>query len=163
MRKDESPVTKAPPTTVADVMRRDMVTVVPTTSMGELVDLLRENGISGVPVVEVGRGVVGTVSISDLMWLSEWLAGEAARPAEKRVASARHLDGRRVRDVMTPDVFGVAPDASLAELANFFSRTGLGRAVVVDRGQLVGIVSVIDLLGLIVEQARGGRANHAPS
>jgi predicted transcriptional regulator len=55
----------------------------------------------------------------------------------------------KVRDVMSPDVFGVEPDSSLAELARFCSRTGLGRAVVLEHAKLVGIVSVIDLLGLI--------------
>jgi len=55
---------------------------------------------------------------------------------------------------MTPDVFGVEPGSSLAQLAAFFSRTGLGRAVVLEHGKLVGIVSVIDLLGWIADQVR---------
>jgi CBS-domain-containing membrane protein len=134
-------------------MQRDVVTVSPEASILELVDLLRENAISGVPVVEDERDVVvGTVSVSDLMWLSDWLAGEATDGRER---AAQHLEEKRVRDVMTPDVFGVDSEASLGELAAFFSRTGLGRAVVLDRGKLVGIVSVIDLLGLIADQARG--------
>lgn len=142
------------PSTVAELMRPDVVTVAPTATIGELVDLLWENGISGVPVVE-GRRLVGTVSVSDLMWLSDSLEDEAMEGGSE---TARHLDERRVRDVMTPDVFGVEPDASLKELAAFFSRTGLGRAVVVDQGELAGIVSVIDLLGVIAEAARSGRS-----
>jgi CBS-domain-containing membrane protein len=142
--------TRTLPRTVAELMRRDVVTVAPTATIRELVHLLRENCISGVPVIEAGRRVVGTVSVSDLMWLSDWLAGEAT---DDRAEAVRHLDGKLVRDVMTPDVFGVEPDASLEDLAGFFSRTGLGRAVVLDRGDLVGIVSVIDLLSLITEAA----------
>lgn len=49
---------------------------------------------------------------------------------------------------------GHVPTVRLAELAGFFSRTGLGRAVVLERGKLVGIVSVIDLLGSIADRAR---------
>ena len=52
---------------------------------------------------------------------------------------------------MTPDVFGVEPDATIAELAAFFARTGLGRAPVLEDGKLVGIVSVIDLLTILAD------------
>lgn len=143
------------PRTVADLMCRDVVTVSPSATIRELVDLLRTQGISGVPVVEPEGRVVGTVSSSDLMWLSDWLAGDEDDLAEDRARTAQQLAERRVSDVMTPDVFGVAPDASVEELARFFSRTGLGRAVVLEREKLVGIVSVIDLLALIADRAGG--------
>ncbi len=145
--------TRTLPRTVADLMRHDVVTVPSTATIRELVDLLRQNRISGVPVVEAGYRVVGTVSVSDLTWLSDWLAGDSA---DGRTETTRHLDEKLVRDVMTPDVFGVEPDAGLQELAGFFSRTGLRRAVVLDGGMLVGIVSAIDLLGAIAEAAPGG-------
>jgi CBS domain-containing protein len=50
---------------------------------------------------------------------------------------------------MTGDVFGVAPDATISDLAAYFARTGLGRAVVLENGELRGIVSVSDLLGAL--------------
>jgi CBS-domain-containing membrane protein len=146
------PAVQSAPSTVADLMRREVITISPSSSVRELTDLFRLHRVSGVPVVDASRNVVGTVSVSDLMWLSDWLlegseSGDGAWAAE-------HLEEKKVRDVMTPDVFGVEPDASLAELAGFFSRTGLGRAVVLERGKLVGIVSVIDLLGSIADRAR---------
>lgn len=137
------------PCTVAGLMEEEVVTASPSTSVRELTRLLRRHRISGVPVVDEDGRVVGTVSVSDLMWLSDWFA-EGAR--EGRRAATDHLEEKTVADVMTPDVFGVPPEASLRELSRFFSRTGLGRAVVLDRGNLVGIVSVIDLLGLIADQ-----------
>jgi CBS domain-containing protein len=137
------------PCNVAGLMREDVITISPSASIRELTHLLRRHRISGVPVVDDDRRVVGTVSVSDLMWLSEWYA-EGGQFGDRAPA---HLDEKKVRDVMTPDVFGVESDSSLAELASFFSRTGLGRAVVRENGKLVGIVSVIDLLGLIADQA----------
>lgn len=141
------------PRTVADLMRRKVVTVSPSATVRELVDLLRTEGISGVPVVDQDGKVVGTVSSSDLMWLSDWLAGEEDDSGEGRARTAQQLAVKHVSDVMTPDVFGVAPDASVEELARFFARTGVGRAVVLERDKLVGIVSVIDLFALIADQA----------
>jgi CBS domain-containing protein len=155
MRAETALATRSLPTTVADLMRRNVVTISPSASIRELVNLLRQNSISGVPVVEAEHNVVGTVSVSDLMWLSDWLEAGAT---SDRASATEHLEERTVRDVMTPDVFGVEPEASLTELARFFSRTGLGRAVVLDQGELVGIVSAIDLLGLIADHAPEERA-----
>jgi CBS-domain-containing membrane protein len=137
------------PSTVADLMRRDVVTVSPAASIRELAALLRSAGVSGVPVVEEGR-VVGTVSVTDVMWLGDarsLFEGDAAQ----RAAAARRLSERTVRQVMTADVFGLQPEASLAELAAFFARSGLGRAIIQKEGKLLGIVSVTDLLGLIAD------------
>jgi len=130
-------------------MHREVVTVSPSASIRELADVLRTADVSGVPVVEDGR-VIGTVSVTDLMWLGDsrsLFVGDEAQRAQ----AARRLNERTVREVMTADVFGVAPDASLADLAAFFARSGLGRAIVQRDGELLGIVSVTDLLELIAD------------
>jgi CBS domain-containing membrane protein len=161
MPNQNAATTRSLPRTVAELMRRDVVTVSPSATVHELIDLLRENRISGVPVVEGEHQLVGTVSVSDLMWLSDWLMGGEPDLAADRERAARHLEERTVRDVMTPDIFGVQPDASLEQLAEYFSRTGLRRAIVVDRGRLVGIVSVVDLLGLIANRSGDGEEGEA--
>lgn len=136
------------PSSVSDLMQTDVMGISPTASLRQLAGLLWRNGISGVPVVDDEGTVVGTVGISDLTWVAGLFAEDDVDPK-----AADELDERTVRDIMTPDVFGVGPAASLAELADFFARTGLRRAVVLEDGQLAGIVSVTDLLGLIVDDA----------
>jgi len=133
-------------------MRTEVVTISASASVRQLGDLLRRRRISGLPVVDEAHNVVGTVSVTDLAWLSDWFAGNVDG-GSRRAGIGGHLDEKKVRDIMTPDVFGVEPDASLAELARFFSRTGLGRAVVLEGRRLVGIVSVIDLLTVIWDQS----------
>lgn len=138
-------------TTVADLMRRDVVSVGPSLSLRELALLLRRRAVSGAPVVDESGAVIGTVSVSDLIWESDTLPLEHPDPLGRVTAD---WDRRTVADVMTPDVFGVERDASLVELARFFARTGLRRAIVLDDdGALVGIVSAIDLLGAVAERA----------
>ena len=134
--------------TVSDLMQTDVMGISPTASLRQLAGLLWRTGISGAPVVNDEGTVVGTVGISDLTWVAGLFAEDGVDPT-----AAGELDERTVRDIMTPDVFGVGPGASLAELADFFARTGLRRAVVLKDGQLAGIVSVTDLLGLIVDDA----------
>jgi CBS domain-containing protein len=138
-------------TTVADLMRRDVVTVSRSTSIREVVELFQRHGISGMPVLDEDGKAVGMISETDLAWLMIRVAesgGYADDPAEAAV----HLGEMTAAEVMTADVFGVPPDATLAELAAFFARTGLGRAAVLEDGELRGIVSVIDVLGVMTPE-----------
>ncbi len=68
-------------------------------------------------------------------------------------------DGERygaytVRDLMTPVAFGVAPDDSVADLARFLLRGRIHRALVVEDGILVGIVTPFDILRALFDDAR---------
>jgi CBS domain-containing protein len=139
--------------TVADLMRRDVVTVSPSTPIRDVIRLFRRHGISGVPVVDEGGKAIGMISESDLTWLMNRFVGNGsyAAPAD----ATTDLGDLIARDVMTADVFGVAPDSTLSELAAFFARTGLGRAVVLENGELRGIVSVSDLLGVFANGSAG--------
>ena len=144
------PSTPPEPSTVADVMRRDVVTVSPSASIHELVRLLRQHQFNGVPVVEEGR-LVGTVSVSDILWLSDARSLYAGDPTE-RAHAAERMDQRTVREIMSASVFGVGPEATLAELATFFARSALSRAIVQRDGVLLGLVSATDLIELIAKQ-----------
>jgi CBS domain-containing protein len=126
--------------TVADLMRRDVVTVSPSAPIRDVVRLFRRHGISGAPVVDERGKAIGMISETDLTWLMTRL--------DPPDATANLLD-LTVGEVMTGDVFGVAPDATISDLAAYFARTGLGRAVVLENGELRGIVSVSDLLGVL--------------
>jgi CBS domain-containing protein len=130
--------------TVADLMRRDVITVSPSTSICDVVRLFRQHGISGAPVLDEDGNAVGVISESDLTWLM-------TRVVEGGDDAIQGLRDMAARDVMTADLFGVAPDATTRELAAFFAKTGLGRAIVLDHGRLRGIVSVSDLLGLFAD------------
>lgn len=114
---------------------------------------LRDRGVSGVPVVDATGVAVGMVTITDLLWLSDALL-TGGGPARRGGANTPTWDST-ARDVMTPDVFGVEPTATPEELGAFFSRTGLHRALVLEEGRVVGVVSATDLLGLLAEEDAG--------
>ena len=149
-RSDSGAFEGSGPRTVADLMSPEVVTVSPNASLRAFARLLRRNRISGAPVVDETGRALGMASVSDLVWLCDLIAPEESDPdAAKR---RRELDTRTVHEIMTPDVFGVGPEAGLAELARFFVRTGLHRALVLDDGRVVGVVSVVDLLGLAADE-----------
>jgi CBS domain-containing protein/anti-sigma regulatory factor (Ser/Thr protein kinase) len=110
---------------VADVMRSEVITVSPDQHMGALHALLRDNQISGTPVVEADR-LVGIISIEDLIG---WLNAGAA-------------DGT-IRDYMTPDPECFQPEMLLVQAIKQFDQSGFGRYPVVDQngGKLRGILT----------------------
>jgi CBS domain-containing protein len=134
------------PASIAELMKRDVVTISPDASVRELVRVLRDEGIGGMPVVERDGTVVGMVSSTDVLWLA--VAADDDGP--RAFLSADALAHSKVRDIMTPDVFGVSPDASASDLRRFFARTGVQRALVLDDGKIAGIVVLSDVLGTLV-------------
>jgi CBS domain-containing protein len=62
------------------------------------------------------------------------------------------FDSVLVRDIMTPVSFSVAPDSTVPELCEFLVRGRIHRAVVVEEGRLVGIVTSADVLRAVAEE-----------
>lgn len=148
-----------------DVMTSPVITVTPDTTVSEVASLLLKHRISGVPVVDEAGKVVGIVTEGDLLhreeshterhrprWL-EMFVDRGGLAAEFVKSHARH-----VRDVMTRDVVGVAPDTDLAEVAELMERRRIKRVPVLQDGRPIGIISRANLLyGLVAyKQAPSG-------
>jgi CBS-domain-containing membrane protein len=139
--------------TAADVMTTDVITVTPETPVRDIAKLLYARRISGVPVIDPNRTVIGVVSEGDLMKHAEaigeqhrswWLTLFAGDSTLARDYAKTH--GRRAQDVMTSSVITVMPTASLAEIAETLERHRIKRVPVVQNGKLVGIVTRSNLL-----------------
>src|SRR5262249_55350023 len=97
--------------TAADVMTSDVITVTPDTSVREIAKLMYTKHISGVPVIDRDKRVIGIVGEGDLLGHAE-IAGERHRTwwldaFVDSNALARHYiktHGRIAADVMTPTV-----------------------------------------------------------
>jgi CBS-domain-containing membrane protein len=146
-------------TTVRDVMRIQMVTVVPEMTVRELAHTLLESGVRAAPVLDPAGKILGVASQVDVtrLTLGEGPAANgngngkrAASPTEAEAAQSP-LDSLRVRDVMSPVGPTVSPDESVKRLVSRFVRERLKRALVVENGMLLGIVAPIDVLGAIDE------------
>ena len=115
---------------VEQVMTTDVVSVTPDLHMNALRKILRDNKISGVPVLQAGS-VVGLVSIEDFIkWMSEG------------------SPNCRVADKMSPNAVTIFGDVPLAEAIRQFERFAFGRLPVIDRhsGALAGILTKSDIV-----------------
>jgi len=114
----------------ADVMVAEVITVPPSAPMGGLRDILRDNRISGTPVLD-GDSVVGIISIEDfIVWLTDG-APDCA-----------------IGDRMTGQVVTVYEDEPLVRVAQKLKMLGFGRLPVLKRqsGKLTGIITMGDIV-----------------
>jgi CBS domain-containing protein len=136
------------------IMSTTLHTVERATPIVDVIRLLLEHEISGVPVVEDGR-VVGIVSEGDLIlrerarrprggmaYLAQQLFEDHAKLAEEY----KKAHGLVAEDVMTRDVVTVLPGTPIEEVARLLAERNIKRVPVVEDGRLVGIVSRRDVL-----------------
>ncbi|RKN40638.1 CBS domain-containing protein [Micromonospora endolithica] len=135
---------------VGDVMTRDVATVGEEAPYRAVVDILVRRGISGVPVVDGFRRVLGVVSESDLLHKIE----RSGEPEQRRIFQGRRhrsarekADALLARDLMTAPPVTTGPQAPISAAARQLDREGVKRLPVLDDlGRLVGIVTRGDLL-----------------
>lgn len=131
---------------VASVMTRDVVAVTPGIAYKEIVERIRERGVSAVPVIDAERRVVGIVSEADLL-LKEEQPPPGLGEALHMKGDAAKAEARNAADLMRAPGLTVGPETTLAEAARLMHRRRVKRLPVVDaEGRLIGIVGRTDLL-----------------
>ena len=154
-RQDSSSLTGIPPealaASVASVMSREVVCIQADVSVDELVLLLVEHGISGVPVVDQTGRPIGVVSRTDLLW-EDYDEAEARMERSrnrhlKKSEEARPKRPLAVGEIMTSTVFSLPEGTPVSQAAAAMVQQGVHRLPIVDdNGAVVGILSAGDLL-----------------
>lgn len=112
-----------------------LITFHPEQSIEEVIDIIISKGISGAPVLDQSRKLVGIISEKDCLRII--------------VDQAYHnLPGstRKVADYMTAQVKTIASNTDVVEAANEFLNTPVRRLPVVENGVLIGQISRRDIL-----------------
>jgi CBS domain-containing protein len=140
-----------------DAMTSAVVAVSPDTPTGHIAKILREHGISAVPVVDQKTGSpLGMVSEGDLIGRTEadrdarrdwWLdlLAEGEMLNDEFLASIRS-PGPRARDVMAAPVVTVGEETEIDEIARLLTAYRIKRVPVLRDGRVVAIVSRADLV-----------------
>lgn len=125
---------------VADVMSRDVVTVLADATLGDAAELMAGFGISGLPVVDDDGLLTGVLSETDLVRLRS-----GAPPT-------RSWHALLVRDLMTSPAIVVQSGAPVHEAAGLMADRRIHRLFVVDRdGAPVGVLSESDVVAEIAD------------
>ena len=132
--------------TVADCMTADPTTVGPNDSLQRVVELLRRRDIRSVPVLQEGR-LIGIVTDRDVRQVAP--AYPLFRDEDE---IRRYTENLTVTAAMTADPMTIAPDAPLVDAARVLETYRISSLPVVDGVELVGVLTVTDLLRAFVEQ-----------
>lgn len=139
---------------VRDIMQSPVKTVAADENVGLALQLMLWNDIRHLPVMRPADGkLVGVLSKRDILRVHN----------DERDPEAM---GRAVRDVMSTPVEHIHPNAPVADAASDIITKRIGCLPVVDAGDLVGIVTVADLLSILAQyptERRAAESKGAPT
>jgi len=121
---------------VTKYMSTELITFTPDTEIIEAIDSMIENKISGAPVLNENKELVGMISEKDCITVI--------------IDSVYHnqpISTSKVSKYMTTNIKSVSVEADIVDVANEFLKKNYKRFPVLDRnGRLVGQVSRRDIL-----------------
>lgn len=147
----------------AEIMQREVISVPENLSIADLVALLYDHRISGVPVVGEAGNLVGVISATDVL-LGDMVLGQVPvmetdyhthvdmHPDNWEVMRIEPEDNRRVRDLMSTGVITAQPGMPIEELARIMYTNRIHRLIVLEGELLVGIVTTMDILRAVMEK-----------
>jgi CBS domain-containing protein len=126
---------------VAQILRsksdQAVYTVAPTVSVFDALKLMAEKNIGALLIVE-GETIVGMLSERDY--------------ARKVILMGRSSKDTPIRDIMTSPVLYVSPRQSTEECMALMTESRLRHLPVLDDGELVGLISIGDLVKDIISE-----------
>jgi len=122
---------------ISDIMSTNVVTASPDTTILEATNILVKHNISGLPVVDKKKKLLGIVSEKDLLRLTYGL---------KTRSYTSNDSPKTVQEVMTKEIVTFDEDDSLSDIIKCLMENNFRRVPILSGDKLVGIISRKDLL-----------------
>ena len=130
---------------IKERMSTPVITVEPELPIMQALDLMKKNRIRRMPVVKNGK-LIGIISEGDLL---------NAAPSDATSLSVWELNyllGKiTVKEIMSKEVITVSGDTPIEEAAYLMDENKIGGLPVVDKGELVGLITETDLFRIFLE------------
>lgn len=120
-----------------EIMTKDIIVVNPDTTIEMAIKLLAIRRLTGLPVVDSTKKLVGIISELDLMHL---------------LLENKDSMNKPVSEFMTKDVKYFSPDDSVMDICQFLLDHTFRRVPIVEDGILIGIISRSDIIRLIHDE-----------
>ena len=135
--------------TVADIMTSSPCTVEPDTPLVEVVGIMKMQQCRQLPVITEEGQLVGIVTDRDVR-----LALNSPLTLHERQDDITLLRTVTAEACMTPDPLTIEASATAVQAAELLYRHKFGALPVVDGSEVVGIITISDLLKYMVEGQR---------
>ncbi|NQE05612.1 Inosine-5'-monophosphate dehydrogenase [ANME-1 cluster archaeon GoMg1] len=152
---------------VKELMTTDVIAFKPHEKIPHVVKVFRTNRISGAPVIDDQRQVIGIISEADIMKLTATVPFPDIDPlnpfpvfslssymkkVKKIPDEIETLFEGYVKDVMTKKPVTISPDDSISDAARLMHKNDFKRIPVVDvEGKLVGVIARGDVIGVFAK------------
>ena len=143
---------------VKDTMCVDVKTCSPDTPVKDIATIMCFNKISGMPVVDNDKNVVGIISEKDILCsmfpdMRELVESGAKPDFEEMEKDYSSILEKKVEDIMTKTVATVSPDMPILRAASMMWIRKIRRIPVTDGGRLVGILSMGDVHKAVFQES----------
>lgn len=136
-----------------DIMTQEVVSIAPDATVAEAAALMVKEHISGLPVINGERDLVGIITEGDLLRRTE-TGTQPGKPRWLQVLFGKnHLaeeyvrsHSRRIEDLMTIDVAVATEETELKDVVEIMQRRQVNRVPIVRDRRVVGIVTRANLL-----------------
>ncbi len=123
---------------IEEIMTRDVVTCDASDRVNKVLDMMRDSGYSGLPVLKNGK-LVGVITRKDII-----KAGYARLEREDEKGAKKKAP--KVEALMSTPPITVSPSDEIRKAMEIIVERNIGRLPVVENGRLVGIVSRDDIV-----------------
>jgi CBS domain-containing protein len=122
---------------VKDVMSSPVITIEEDAPANRVAELMDKHGLGCIIVTSKEGKPLGIITERDLV----------VRVLAKNVKP----DSLKAKEVMTTPLITIEPDETISEAARKMNRLNIRRLVVIYKGQLIGLISSKDILGVMPE------------
>jgi acetoin utilization protein AcuB len=137
---------------VKDYMTTSVTTLTDDARLLDAALLIRRTGKRHVPVVSAEDGsVVGIISDRDVSRLAPSILSKTSQEEYNQV-----FESTPITMAMTKNPISISPSAPIGEAVQVLYTKKIGALLAVEDGELKGILSVSDMLGLLNELLTGG-------
>jgi len=139
-----------------DIMKQDVVTITPETSVEEIGRLFIEKGISGAPVVLQNGSLLGIVTENDLISQNKkfhiptilrifdaFIPMESSSKVEKEI---KKMTASTAAEICTKEVITVKEETPLSEVATIMADKKIHLIPVMKDDRIVGIIGKKDVI-----------------
>jgi acetoin utilization protein AcuB len=131
---------------VGRIMRKELVTITPDTSLVRARDLIAEKLIEHLLVVNKDGKLVGIVSDRDLK--QTWASPATTLSAHELNYLLKQLD---VETMMVTKIITISPGTTIERAARIMQENRISALPVMDKEKLVGIITTTDVMGVLLD------------
>jgi CBS domain-containing protein len=150
----------------SDIMTTGVTSTKPECPLSEVLQVMLDRRISGLPVINTNGKLVGMITEGDCLRRVE-TGTEVKRPLwrelftgpERLAQEYIQAHGRKVSEVMTADPITITEDTDVSEIIHLMEKSRIKRLPVMRGDTVVGIVSRANVIRALAGLLRGAKVN----